>query len=311
VELTPNSTGPSGERTDECRPAEVDEVPSGEEGARPHQPAPAAGAIDDWRRLVESPDFKKALQAEVKRWTRPCRSSYDEDDLAQACVVSIALEFKRKEYDLQLMFTLNDVGGIPTKGKNRIIVADVSDVLHFRIFDGRGKTVADKDEKLLAAQESLIKDFRQELEKLRPPHELTTGEKSHVTSSVTSIVGHTQRKKGIGYEPGRSLRAFLRCVIRRIFFKIARDEGRRQFANLDSEAKLPDPRSAARALGRNDAAEDVREAMSALPLEQSDLLWLRAEYRPCEISEMTGEAVKVLYRKLEDAKEALRKLLGD
>ena len=37
------------------------------------------------------------------------------------------------------MSSLNDVSGIPTEGKNLIIVAAVNNVLHFRIFKGDGK----------------------------------------------------------------------------------------------------------------------------------------------------------------------------
>ena len=50
------------------------------------------------------------------------------------------------------MSSVKDVGGIPTEGKNLIIVAAVDHVLHFRIFDGDGKVVLDTDEKRLAAQ---------------------------------------------------------------------------------------------------------------------------------------------------------------
>ena len=47
------------------------------------------------------------------------------------------------------MSSLNDVSGIPTEGKNLIIVAAVNNVLHFRIFKGDGKVVVDTDEKTL------------------------------------------------------------------------------------------------------------------------------------------------------------------
>ena len=45
------------------------------------------------------------------------------------------------------MSSLNDVNGIPTEGKNLIVVAAVNNVLHFRIFDGDGKVVVNTDEK--------------------------------------------------------------------------------------------------------------------------------------------------------------------
>ena len=54
--------------------------------------------------------------------------------------------------DLRLMSSVNDVSGIPTAGKNLIIVAAVDKVLHFRIFDDDGKAVVDTDEKRLTEQ---------------------------------------------------------------------------------------------------------------------------------------------------------------
>ena len=93
--------------------------------------------------------------------------------------------------DLRLMSSLNDVNGIPTEGKNLIVVAAVDNVLHFRIFDGDGKVVVDTDETRLTEQTRQIKDLRKQLQNLWPPYELTTSEKGRVTTAVTSIVGHT------------------------------------------------------------------------------------------------------------------------
>ena len=89
------------------------------------------------------------------------------------------------------MSSLNDVSGIPTEGKNLIIVAAVNNVLHFRIFDGDGKVVVDTDEKRLTEQARQIEDLRKQLESLWPPHELTWSDKDRVITAVTSIVGHT------------------------------------------------------------------------------------------------------------------------
>ena len=94
-------------------------------------------------------------------------------------------------FDLRLMSSLNDVSGIPTEGKNLIIVAAVNNVLHFRIFDGDGKVVVDTDEKRLTEQARQIEDLRKQLESLWPPHELTRSDKGRVITAVTSIVGHT------------------------------------------------------------------------------------------------------------------------
>ena len=96
--------------------------------------------------------------------------------------------------DLRWMSSLNDVSGIPTAGKNLIIVADVNNVLHFRIFDGDCKVVVDTDEKRLTEQAPQIKDLRdlrKQLESsLWPPHELTRSENGRIITAVTSIVDH-------------------------------------------------------------------------------------------------------------------------
>ena len=93
--------------------------------------------------------------------------------------------------DLRLMSSLNH-NGIPTEGKNLIVVAAVDNMLHFRIFEGDGKVVVDTDETRLTEQARQIKDLRKQLQSLWPPYELTTSEKGRVITAVTSIVGHTR-----------------------------------------------------------------------------------------------------------------------
>jgi hypothetical protein len=95
-------------------------------------------------------------------------------------------------FDLRLMSSLNDVSAIPTEGKDLIIVAEVNNVLRFRIFDGDGKVAADTDEQRLTEQARQIEGLREQLESLWPPHELTRSESGRVITAVTSIVNHTQ-----------------------------------------------------------------------------------------------------------------------
>src|SRR5512135_2997693 len=94
-------------------------------------------------------------------------------------------------FDLRLMPSLNDVSGIPTEGKDLIVVAAVNNVLHFRIFDGEGDRVVDADENGLMDQVRQIEDLRRQLESLWPPHELTKSDKDRVIAAVASIVKHT------------------------------------------------------------------------------------------------------------------------
>lgn len=93
-------------------------------------------------------------------------------------------------FELRLVNSLNDVSGIPTEGKNLIIVAAVNNVLRFRIFDGDGKMVVDTDEERQTEKARQIEDLRKQLESLWPPHEMTRSDKGRVVTAVTSIVGH-------------------------------------------------------------------------------------------------------------------------
>jgi hypothetical protein len=112
-------------------------------------------------------------------------------------------------YDLRLMTPVNDVSGIPIKGKSLIILAAVNNVLHFRKFDGDGEMVVDTDEKRLTRQVRQIEDLRDQLESLWPPRVLTRSEKSRVITVVTSIVDHI-RPTGV---PHREYRHFIETRI--------------------------------------------------------------------------------------------------
>ncbi len=94
-------------------------------------------------------------------------------------------------YDVLLVQALTAVSGMPTAGKNLVIVAEVDHVLHFRIFDGDGKRVVDTAENRLPDKARQIEDLRKQLATLWPPYELSKIDKDRTTTSVTSIVGHT------------------------------------------------------------------------------------------------------------------------
>jgi CRP-like cAMP-binding protein/NAD-dependent dihydropyrimidine dehydrogenase PreA subunit len=93
--------------------------------------------------------------------------------------------------DLRLMSPVKNVSDIPTKGKDRIIVAAVDQVLHFRIFDADGQMVVDTDERRLTEQARPIEGLREQLVSLWPPHRLTRSEKDWIITAVPSVVGHT------------------------------------------------------------------------------------------------------------------------
>jgi hypothetical protein len=86
--------------------------------------------------------------------------------------------------DVRLISSVKDMGEIPTRGKDLIIVAEgVDDVFYFRMFDGDGKVVVDWADAMNA--DNLKKQFVG----LWPPHELTGIEKARVLTAVTSVVG--------------------------------------------------------------------------------------------------------------------------
>ena len=107
-------------------------------------------------------------------------------------------------YDLRLIYSVTDLGGIPKAEKGTIVVADVEHVIYFRIFSGDGKVVVETDEEGLAEQAQRsddenarpeqaqrIADFRNLFESVRPPHELTRSEKTRVVAAIRLLVGHT------------------------------------------------------------------------------------------------------------------------
>ena len=154
-----------------------------------------ASASDCQQQFASASDYKQFLAAYLRYVTYRdlVRESRSGDTTALKRKLEEAEETlvaKLNPAAVQLMSSLNDVSGIP-KGKNLIIVAAVSNVLHFRIFDGDGKAVVDTDEKRLTEQARQIEDLRDSLETLRPPHELTRKDKDRVTKAVTSIVGRT------------------------------------------------------------------------------------------------------------------------
>ena len=72
----------------------------------------------------------------------------------------------RQGFGLRLMSSVNDLSDMPTDGKNLIIVADVQNVLHFRIFDADGKRVVDTDENQLPGKAPQIADLKSLLNNL-------------------------------------------------------------------------------------------------------------------------------------------------
>ena len=102
-------------------------------------------------------------------------------------------------FDLKLMPSLNNPGDLPTAGKNQIIVGNVQNVLHFRVFGLDGSKVADTDENHLPDQARAIAELKPLLGRLWDKAELSPGDKDSVITPVRSILGpsiHLATSKG-------------------------------------------------------------------------------------------------------------------
>jgi hypothetical protein len=93
--------------------------------------------------------------------------------------------------ELRLISSVADASDIPSEGKKLIIVALEDPVLHFRIFDRKGRVDVDTDDTRLTEQAPLIEGLRRQLEELWPRRKLTRSERRRVITTLTSIVGHT------------------------------------------------------------------------------------------------------------------------
>jgi len=142
-----------------------------------------AGALrEELKRRGVDPAKDPAKIALVAEW---------DTSFGRSMIEVFSREFEGDWYDLRLMYSVDDVSGIPTAGQSLIIVAAVKNVLHFRIFNRDGQRVVDTDETKLTTQARPIEALRKQLESLWPSYELTESERTWVIAAVTSIVGHT------------------------------------------------------------------------------------------------------------------------
>ncbi len=95
------------------------------------------------------------------------------------------------QFDLRLMGPLKDRNEIPSWGKDLVIVADVDQLIHIRVFGGDGNVLVNVDEndKKLIDKQTQIKDLRKQLESLWPPHATNPEERGKIVGLVNAIVG--------------------------------------------------------------------------------------------------------------------------
>jgi len=107
------------------------------------------------------------------------------------------------KYDVTLIESPADLSELPTEGEQRVIVADLGDTLHFRVFDDTGERIADLSESEIEGKENEIEMLRGRLDMPEEPtqrlwglNELPERGRESIALAVTSIVGVQVRPLG-------------------------------------------------------------------------------------------------------------------
>jgi hypothetical protein len=96
-------------------------------------------------------------------------------------------QFNIHEGELRLI-AVSDISDIPDKGNNLIILANIENVIYFRLFDEDGAIVVDTDETKLPTRTGPIADLRKLWGNLWVDHTITDEEHSHIITTVAAIV---------------------------------------------------------------------------------------------------------------------------
>ena len=102
--------------------------------------------------------------------------------------------FQTSEYDLLLRLSINDLGAMPGVGNNLIVVASVSGVLRFRIFDSDSKMVVDTDAENFTDKVQQIAELKKRLESLSISSNPIDIERYRIIADVISITGINSKK---------------------------------------------------------------------------------------------------------------------
>ena len=98
-------------------------------------------------------------------------------------------------YALTFLPGLANPAAIPGAGVSRIVVAEVGDVLHFRIFDVAGKVVVDTDETRLVDRDKELEHLRRRLKDARPPRVPTRREEQRIIAAVIPVVDQARSRE--------------------------------------------------------------------------------------------------------------------
>ena len=140
---------------------------------------------------LASPPANTAMQSDAMEGIpdkRPVEIQKTDTD-KNASVWDFSCKFDLHKFELEYMSQVNDPDAIRKAGEKRIIVANVNDALHFRIFDSDGTTIAHTSAEKLTLKTSQLEALKDQLQSLEGTDELTRGEKKDkVIDAVTSIV---------------------------------------------------------------------------------------------------------------------------
>ena len=93
------------------------------------------------------------------------------------------------EFDLRVM-QVADLKEIPQHGKNSMYVArDATGLLHFRVFNRKGKSIAEKAESDFSDQADTIKPLKQQLDPVWSQHLLSDEQKKGIIVSLSLLLG--------------------------------------------------------------------------------------------------------------------------
>ena len=90
------------------------------------------------------------------------------------------------EFDLDLMSAEN-VTDLPQTGENVVLIADINNLLHFRIFDGEGEMILDEGELEFSQFQNEIDQLRRDLADLWGQPELSVENKAGILKTITPI----------------------------------------------------------------------------------------------------------------------------
>lgn len=110
---------------------------------------------------------------------------------------------RRYGFDLEVAYSDRDLGVLPDSGTLVMGVALIGGRLHIRMFDPNRNQIVDTDDTQMDADPDDIADFKEELNRLRPPHTLTRAEKDRIIETAKDLVDRSE-----GYPDDKILQLF-------------------------------------------------------------------------------------------------------